>query len=90
VSGTFVLTYVRPTESAGEADEPATFEAVPVVSGGEATLTPPYALTPGDRLRYCLEVVDVEDRTGGEGTLVLDRDPASAPAVACSSPFDVE
>ncbi len=90
VSGTFVLTYVRPAESAAEADEPATFEAVPVESGGKATLTVPFVLAPGERLRYCLEVVDVGDSTGGQGTLVLDRDPATAPAVACSSPFEVE
>ena len=87
-AGTLMLTFVRP--GTGESgDEPAIFEAVPVEAHGQASIEPPFALTKGDRLRFCLEVVDPTDSIGGDDTRVRDRDPAETAVVACSRPFTV-
>lgn len=87
-SGTLTLTYVRP--GTGESgDEPAIFEAAPVEAHGQTSIEPPFSLTKGDRLRFCLEVVDPAEGIGGDDTRVPDRDPAETAVLACSRPFTV-
>jgi hypothetical protein len=86
--GTLTLTYVRPgATTTGE--EPVLFEAVPVESSGVASIEPGYLLTEGDRLRYCLEVVDPVDRVGGGDTRVHDREQGQPATVACSDSYTV-
>lgn len=85
-SGTLTLTSVRPGATEG-GDEPAIFEAVLVEAHGRSSIDPGFVLAKGDRLRFCLEVVDPAHSIGGEGTRVLDRDPGEPAELACSSPF---
>lgn len=86
--GTLTLTYVRPG-AGNSGEEPALFEAVPVEASGVASIEPGYLLTEGDRLRYCLEVVDPADRVGGGDTRVHDREQGQPASVACSDSYTV-
>jgi len=89
--GVLTLTYVRPGgEDGGDTgDEPPMFEAVPVPAHGTASIEPPFAVRSGDRLRYCLEVIEPTARIGGDGTRVGDRDLRESARLACSDAVTV-
>lgn len=90
-SGVLTLTYVRPggREGDGAQDAPELFEAVAVPARGETSIEPPFALRPGQRLRYCLEVMAAAAAIGGDMTRVGDRRPTEPASVACSKAFTV-
>lgn len=88
-AGTLTFTYVRPGSDEGAADEPAFFEAVPVEPHGKTSIDPRFSLREGDRLKFCLEVVDDAAAVGGGDTRVHDREPGEPAFVACSQAFTV-
>lgn len=89
-AGTLTFTYVRPGKNEdGEGDEPVLFEAVPVKAHGERSIDPRFILPAGDRLQFCLEVVDPAAAVGGGDTRVHDREPGEPAFVACSRAFTV-
>jgi len=89
-AGTLTFTYVRPgKDEDGEADEPAFFEAVPVEPHSKTSIDPRFSLREGDRLQFCLEVVDDAAAVGGGDTRVHDREPGEPAFVACSQAFTV-
>jgi hypothetical protein len=85
------LTYVRPggREGDGAQDEPEFFEAVAVPARGETSIEPPFALRPGRRLRYCLEVMAESAAVGGDATRVGARGMTEPASMACSRAFTV-
>jgi hypothetical protein len=91
-AGVLTLTYVRPGAEVGRdgsGDEPLIFDAVLVEANGTASIDPPFAVYEGDRMRYCLEVIEAAARMGGGGTRVGDRDPGEPASLACSDAHTV-